>query len=70
LGDRPLNFERVRQTMEYIIDPESKHKCAHEQCKCEVSSTLDYCSDYCSDADDVAEVELKCDCQHAPCALA
>jgi hypothetical protein len=56
--------------MEYIIDPESKHKCAHEQCKCEVSSTLDYCSDYCSEADDVAEVELKCDCQHAPCALA
>jgi hypothetical protein len=36
--------------MEDIIDPASMHKCDHEQCKCQVSSTLKYCSDYCSDA--------------------
>jgi hypothetical protein len=54
---------------EYIIDPESTHKCAHEQCKCQVSSTLKYCSDYCSEAADLKEVELQCDCQHAPCML-
>ena len=47
--------------MEYIIDPET-HKCAHEQCKCQVSSTLEYCSDYCSEAADLKEVELQCDC--------
>jgi hypothetical protein len=44
--------------MEYVIDPQSKHKCAHKQCKCQIQSSQDYCSDYCSDADDVHEVEL------------
>jgi hypothetical protein len=28
-----------------------------------------YCSDYCSDADDVASVELQCNCDHPSCGL-
>jgi hypothetical protein len=55
--------------MDYIIDAESKHKCAYDQCQCQIPSTQEYCSDYCSAANDVGEVELQCDCQHAPCAL-
>jgi hypothetical protein len=55
--------------MEYIIDAKSKRKCAYEQCNCEVSFGQEYCSDYCSDADEVHEVELQCDCKHAACAL-
>lgn len=55
--------------MDYIIDAKSKQKCAHEQCECEVSFGQVYCSDFCSNADDIEEVELQCDCKHAPCAL-
>ena len=55
--------------MDYIIDAKSKSKCAHEQCKCEVSFGQEYCSDSCSDADEVDEVELQCACGHKPCAL-
>jgi len=55
--------------MDYIIDAKSKKKCAHEQCKCEVSFDKEYCSDFCAEADDIEEVELQCDCKHAPCAL-
>ena len=55
--------------MEDIIDAEGRHKCAQEQCRCQVSSTQEYCSDYCSDADDVAEIVLTCSCGHIPCAL-
>jgi len=55
--------------MEYIIDPESMHKCGHEQCKCQIQSSQDYCSDYCSEAHDLKEVELQCTCGHPACAL-
>ena len=55
--------------MDYITDIESRHKCAHEQCQCQIPSTQEYCSDFCSDADDIEEVELQCDCKHSPCAL-
>jgi hypothetical protein len=55
--------------MDYITDIESRHKCAHEQCQCQIPTTQEYCSDYCSDADDIEEVELQCDCKHEPCAL-
>ena len=61
--------ERARWTMDYITDIESRHKCAHEQCQCQIPITQEYCSDYCSDADDIEEVELQCDCKHEPCAL-
>ena len=55
--------------MDYITDVESTHKCAYERCRCQISSTLVYCSAYCTDADDVDEVEVQCNCEHAPCAL-
>jgi hypothetical protein len=55
--------------MDYIIDPKSKSKCAHEQCNCEVGFGKKYCSDYCSEASELNEVELQCDCGHAACAL-
>jgi hypothetical protein len=55
--------------MDYIIDAESKQKCAYEECQCEVPFGQEYCSDYCSEADEVGETELQCDCKHAPCAL-
>ena len=56
--------------MDYITDAESKHKCAHEQCECVIASTQKFCSDFCSDAQSVDEVELQCGCDHPPCALA
>jgi len=55
--------------MENITDVEGRHKCAHEECLCQVPSTQEYCSEYCSDADDVSEVVLNCNCGHTPCTL-
>jgi len=55
--------------MDYITDVESRHKCAYEQCQCQISATQEYCSDYCEAADDVEEGELQCDCTHSSCAL-
>jgi hypothetical protein len=43
--------------MDNIIDAKSKNKCAHEECNCEVGFGQQYCSDYCSDADEIDEVE-------------
>ena len=54
--------------MEQITDVKNLHECAHEQCHCQVRSTEEYCSDHCSDADDVAEIVLTCSCGHTPCA--
>jgi hypothetical protein len=45
------------------------HKCAHEQCECMVPPAEEYCSAYCSTADDVEEIEIQCDCGHDSCAL-
>lgn len=58
-----------RCLMAEILDVGGQHKCAHEQCACQVSTLQTYCSDYCSDADDLEEVEVQCDCKHAPCAM-
>ena len=55
--------------MSEIIDAGGLHKCAYKQCECQVSTLETYCSDYCSDADDVQEVEVQCDCKHSPCSL-
>jgi len=55
--------------MDYITDIESRHKCAHEQCLCQIPSVQEYCSDFCSEADEVDEVELQCACNHTSCAL-
>jgi hypothetical protein len=53
--------------MANITDVESTRKCAYEQCQCQVPSTEEYCSGCCSDADDVAEVEFQCNCEHPSC---
>ena len=55
--------------MAEVMDIGGQHKCGFEMCECQVSTLNTYCSDYCSDADDEQEVELQCDCKHAPCAL-
>lgn len=55
--------------MAEIIDVASQHKCAYAPCRCQVFSTETYCSDYCSDAAEIREVEIQCDCKHNACAL-
>jgi len=55
--------------MDSMRDEISLHKCAHEPCLCLVESTKEYCSTYCSTADDVEETEIQCDCGHDSCAL-
>ncbi len=54
--------------MEQITSSGEKRKCAYEQCSCLVSYPHEYCSDLCSDADDVAEGDLQRSCEHAACA--
>jgi hypothetical protein len=51
------------------MNAQGQRKCAYFTCKCLVGSREQYCSDYCSDADDTQETEIQCDCKHAPCAL-
>jgi len=53
--------------MNNIRDAESLYKCAHEPCQCLVRPAQEYCSAYCSDADDVENTELQCDCGHGKC---
>ena len=55
--------------MANLTDVTSVHKCAHEECRCQVASTQEYCNDTCSDADDITDVELQCNCGHGACAL-
>jgi hypothetical protein len=55
--------------MEHNRDGENVRKCAHEQCRCSVPLTEEYCSDHCSEADEVAKVELQCNCEHPSCGL-
>jgi hypothetical protein len=55
--------------MNSIQDAGTLHKCANESCECLVPLTEEYCSAYCSDADDVDGTELICDCGHDHCAL-
>jgi hypothetical protein len=55
--------------MAKILDIGGEHKCAYEQCECQVSTLATYCSDYCMYADDLEEIELECDCKHTACSL-
>jgi len=48
-------------------DKGTKRKCAREQCQCEVGPPEEYCSDYCSGAEAMAQPELQCGCGHASC---
>lgn len=59
----------IQARQEDAVNAQSQRKCAYPDCKCLVTSAEPYCSDYCSDADDVQENEIQCDCKHAPCAL-
>jgi len=55
--------------METTNDEISLHKCVHEPCQCLIPSQQEYCSTYCSTADDVEETEIECDCGHDSCSL-
>jgi hypothetical protein len=55
--------------MDSIVDTTNRHKCAHRPCQCQIPSSREYCGEFCSDADDIEEVELQCDCKHSPCAF-
>ena len=57
------------QTKVKNMNAEAESKCAYSWCKCAVKVEGEYCSDYCSDADDEHETEIQCDCKHTPCAL-
>ena len=52
-----------------MTNAKDERKCAFVPCRCLVVGPQIYCSDYCSDADDVGETEIQCDCKHPPCAL-
>jgi hypothetical protein len=47
----------------------SLHKCAYEPCQRLIPLMQEYCSAYCSEADDVDGAELVCDFSHDNCAL-
>ena len=51
------------------MNTQGQGKCAYSRCECIVGTNEKYCSDYCADADDEREIEIQCDCKHAPCAL-
>jgi len=55
--------------MDNTRDEERLCKCAHELCECMVQPEQEYCSTYCSTADDVEETEIQCDCGHDSCVL-
>jgi len=52
-----------------IMSTGEQTKCAYERCECAVNDGERYCSDYCADASAEREIEIQCDCKHAPCAL-
>jgi hypothetical protein len=53
--------------MEHSTKPGKTNKCAHEQCQCQVGPPAEYCSDYCSGAEAMAQPELQCNCGHPSC---
>jgi len=53
--------------MKHSTKKESKKKCAREQCQCLVGPPEEFCSDYCSGAEAMAQPELQCGCGHASC---
>jgi hypothetical protein len=44
-------------------------KCAFELCACAAEPGSEYCCNYCEAAALEKEVEIQCDCKHAPCEL-
>ena len=47
---------------------DSKKKCKHIPCLCEVPAGEDYCGQRCKNAGN-EEVEIACDCDHPACPL-
>ena len=47
------------------MNPNEERKCAHEPCECSVTHDQKFCSDWCKDAGS-HEVEIACECGHAP----
>jgi hypothetical protein len=45
-----------------------QNKCAHQICRCQAAPGEKYCGQACKDAGS-AEVEIACQCDHAPCPL-
>lgn len=42
-------------------------KCANDACQCRVGPPAEFCSDYCSGAEEEAQVEFECSCGHDCC---
>jgi len=47
---------------------DTRKKCAHIPCRCEVTNGDKYCGQACRDAGS-EEVEIACDCSHPACPL-
>src|SRR5580700_9426187 len=52
----------------FQMDNQSKTKCAHIPCACEVPPSQEYCSEACRNAGS-EDVEIACQCDHAACPL-
>jgi hypothetical protein len=68
----PLHFAfgQKRESEAAMIVEQTKQKCAHEGCVCEVHSSQSYCSPYCATAAAEHEVTHEhgpCECGHAAC---
>ena len=57
------------EDMAGVTGVQTSRLCAHQQCRCQVPLTQEYCSTFCFDADDVTDVEAHCSCGHDPCVL-
>jgi hypothetical protein len=59
-ASRSVGSRQVERGEIFMADAK---KCAHPSCKC--VTTEKYCSEYCSDAKNMTE--LQCQCQHPAC---
>jgi hypothetical protein len=55
--------------MENIMDVDDRHKCAHEECQCQVLSVEELLQRLLFGRRDPDEVEIECNCEHLVCAL-
>lgn len=46
---------------------DGKKKCACVSCQCQVGPPDEFCSDYCSGAEETAQIDVQCSCGHACC---
>jgi len=62
-------MERNVPTSEREVNQARLAKCAYELCACEAEPGSKYCCNYCEAAAREEEIEIQCDCKHAPCEL-